>query len=187
MQLGSWLSSWGPLPSSHPFASIAMTVAAPSANGTRATSRPAPPRPSQRPPSALELIRSTDRAVEAPAPTSAPEAPQAPPSGFSPEQLAALSAPLDRANVRQREQGRSKVHYLEGWPYLDEAVLLRTRSRRVCMTCHWFRHHAGVNCIPVLTCQLHQGLIAHGEHLTSHCQGWTDDQVRQKGWAPEVA
>ena len=33
------------------------------------------------------------------------------------------------------------------------------------MTCHWFPHHAGVNCIPVLTCQLHRGLIALGEHL----------------------
>ncbi len=76
---------------------------------------------------------------------------------------------------------------IEDWPYLDEAVLLRTRSRKVCMTCHWFRHHAGVNCIPVLTCQLHQGLIAHGEHLVSRCQGWTDDMARQKGWAPEVA
>ncbi len=43
------------------------------------------------------------------------------------------------------------------WPYLDEAVLLKTRSRKVCMTCHWLRHHAGVNCIPLLTCQLHQG------------------------------
>ncbi|CAK6700630.1 galactose oxidase [Synechococcus sp. CBW1107] len=50
-----------------------------------------------------------------------------------------------------------------------------------------FRHHAGVKCIPVLTCQLHQGLIAHGEHLTSRCQGWTDDMTRQQGWAPEVA
>ena len=46
---------------------------------------------------------------------------------------------------------------IEEWHYLDEAVLLKTRSRKVCMTCHWFRHHAGVNCIPVLTCQLHQG------------------------------
>ncbi len=44
-----------------------------------------------------------------------------------------------------------------------------------------------MNCIPVLTCQLHQGLIAHGEHLTNLCQGWTNDKVRQKGWAPEVA
>ena len=25
------------------------------------------------------------------------------------------------------------------------------------------------------------------EHLTSRCQGWTDDMVRQRGWAPEVA
>ena len=76
---------------------------------------------------------------------------------------------------------------VEEWPYLDSDVLVKTRSRKVCMTCHWFRHHAGVNCIPLLTCQLHQGLIAQGEHLTHRCQGWTDDMVRQRGWAPEVA
>ena len=76
---------------------------------------------------------------------------------------------------------------IEKWPYLDEEVLLRSRTRKVCMTCHWFRHHAVVNCIPVLTCQLHQGLLVHGEHLTRRCQGWTDDQVRQRGWCPEVA
>ena len=75
---------------------------------------------------------------------------------------------------------------IEEWHYLDEAVLLKTRSRQVCMTCQ-FRHHAGVNCIPVLTCQLHQGLIAHGEHLASRCQGWTDDMTLSRGWAPEVA
>ena len=81
----------------------------------------------------------------------------------------------------------SRTDEIEDWPYLDEAVLLRTRSRKVCMTCHWFRHHAGVNCIPVLTCQLHQGLIAHGEHLPSRRQGWTDDMVPSQGWAPELA
>ena len=66
-----------------------------------------------------------------------------------------MGAPLPRAaalNVRLETP-------IEEWPYLEEAVLLKTRSRKVCMTCHWFRHHAGVNCIPVLTCQLHQGLI----------------------------
>jgi hypothetical protein len=70
---------------------------------------------------------------------------------------------------------------VEAWPYLDQAVLLRTRSPKVCMTCHWFRHVAegASDSIPLLTCQLHQGLIAHGEHLTSRCQGWTDDMVRQ--------
>jgi hypothetical protein len=44
-----------------------------------------------------------------------------------------------------------------------------------------------VNCIPLLTCQLNQGLIAHGEHLTSRCQGWTDDMARQAGRASDVA
>ena len=74
----------------------------------------------------------------------------------------------------------------ESWPYLDEGVLRPSRSRKVCMTCHWFRHHAGAECIPVLTCQLHRGQIAQGEHLIRRCQGWTDDMVRQRGWAPEV-
>ncbi|WP_255093333.1 galactose oxidase [Synechococcus sp. J7-Johnson] len=75
----------------------------------------------------------------------------------------------------------------EQWPYLDEDVLVASRSGKVCMTCHWFRHHAGVDCIPLLTCQLHQGLLAQGEHLTSRCQGWTEDMTRQRGWCPEVA
>ena len=40
---------------------------------------------------------------------------------FSTEQIASLSAPLDRAKVRQREQGRTKVSYLEGWQVIAEA------------------------------------------------------------------
>ncbi|MBC1262409.1 hypothetical protein FQK07_14350 [Synechococcus sp. BSF8S] len=35
--------------------------------------------------------------------------------------MTALSAPLDRAKVRQREQGRSSVSYLEGWQVIAEA------------------------------------------------------------------
>ncbi|MEB3208253.1 MAG: Rad52/Rad22 family DNA repair protein [Synechococcus sp.] len=42
-------------------------------------------------------------------------------SVFSPDQIAALSAPLDRAKVKQREQGRPKVSYLEGWQAIAEA------------------------------------------------------------------
>jgi hypothetical protein len=62
---------------------------------------------------------------------------------------------------------------IEEWPYLDEGTLLKTRSRKVR--------------IPVLTYQLHQGLLAQGEHHTHRCQGWTDDLTRQQGWVPEVA
>ena len=125
-----------------------MTVAAPSANGASTTSRPAPPRPVQRPPSALELIRSIDRAGEAPVPGPAPvsatspaaAAPQAQSSGFSPEQLAALSAPLDRANVRQREQGRGKVAYVEGWFAVAEA-------NRIFGFDGWQRQTIAVRCV----------------------------------------
>ena len=121
-----------------------MTIAAPSTNGASTTSRPAAPRPVQRPPSALELIRSADRTEEAPAPgpapASGPEAPQAPPAGFSPEQLAALSAPLDRANVRQREQGRSRVSYLEGWQVIAEA-------NRIFGFDGWQRQTIAVRCV----------------------------------------
>ncbi|MEI7667157.1 MAG: Rad52/Rad22 family DNA repair protein [Synechococcaceae cyanobacterium ELA263] len=104
-----------------------MTVAAPSANGASTTSRSAAPRPAQRPTSALELIRSTDRteagttASPDPAPAPGQQVQAAQPLGFSPEQLAALAAPLDRANVRQREQGRGKVAYVEGWVAIAEA------------------------------------------------------------------
>ena len=119
-----------------------MTVAAPSTNGT---SRQAlPPRPIQRPPSVLELIRSAERGESGTTagsePTQAPQALQAQPPGFSPEQLAALSAPLDRANVRQREQGRSRVSYLEGWQVIAEA-------NRIFGFDGWQRQTIAVRCV----------------------------------------
>ena len=59
---------------------------------------------------------------------------------------------------------RKEVH---AWRLLDEPLLLKTRSRKVCMSCHWYRHHAGVNRIPVLAisafwqlCQRRQSLEA---------------------------
>jgi hypothetical protein len=33
-------------------------------------------------------------------------------------------------------------------------MLVASRSRKVCLTCHFFRHHAGLSCIPLLTCLL---------------------------------
>lgn len=76
---------------------------------------------------------------------------------------------------------------IEEWPFLDQARLVASRSRRICLTCHWFRHCAGAEGIPLLTCQLHRGLITHGEHLTRRCPCWTDDLVLRRGWAPEAA
>ncbi len=78
-------------------------------------------RPSRQP-SALELLRQPPLSSPAPAPQR-PELPLASAFAFrfSPEQCAALAAPLDRAHVRQREQGRGRVSYLEGWQVIAEA------------------------------------------------------------------
>ena len=81
----------------------------------------------------------------------------------------------------------SRIEAIEDWPWLDPEVLHSSRNHQVCMTCHRFRHHPGPDGIPLLTCHLHQGLIAHGEHLTRRCSGWMEDIFRQRGWVPEVA
>jgi DNA recombination protein Rad52 len=59
---------------------------------------------------------------------------------FSPEQIAALSAPLDRAKVKQREQGRAKVSYLEGWQAIAEA-------NRIFGFDGWQRETIAVQCV----------------------------------------
>jgi len=42
-------------------------------------------------------------------------------SALTAEQVAALAAPLSRANVKQRDQGRGKLSYLEVWQVIAEA------------------------------------------------------------------
>ncbi|WP_029626236.1 RAD52 family DNA repair protein [Synechococcus sp. CB0205] len=78
-----------------------------------------------RPPTTLQLLRETlsqDAAQPSPAPATAHiEGAPGPGPGFSERQVALLSAPLDRAHVRQREQGRGRVSYLEGWQVIAEA------------------------------------------------------------------
>jgi hypothetical protein len=76
---------------------------------------------------------------------------------------------------------------VEDWLYLEGDVLRSSRSRKVCLTCYWFRHVPTASCIPLLTSQLNQGLLVHGEHLTRRCHGWTEDMARQWGWCPEVS
>ena len=91
-----------------------------------ATTHSAPVRrsASNRPPSTLQLLRdslSQEQATAQPSPSPATSQCDPPFGGLSERQVALLSAPLDRANVRQREQGRSRVSYLEGWQVIAEA------------------------------------------------------------------
>jgi len=81
----------------------------------------------------------------------------------------------------------SRIDAIEDWPWLDQEVLHTSRSHQVCMTCHFLRHHPGPDSLPLLTCHLHQGLIAHGEHLTRRCSSWMENLRRQRGREPEVA
>jgi len=76
---------------------------------------------------------------------------------------------------------------VEEWHYLDEDVLLKTRSSRVCMNCGHFRYEVGRHCVTLLTCPIHQGLIPQGEHLTKRCSQWVARQEVRQGWCPEVA
>jgi hypothetical protein len=69
-----------------------------------------------------------------------------------------------------RGLGYARSASIEDWPWLDQQVLRTSRSLQVCMTCLLFRHHPGPDGIPLLTCHLHQGLIAYGEYLNPTLQ-----------------
>jgi recombination DNA repair RAD52 pathway protein len=87
-------------------------------------------RTSQGQPSVLQMLReadAADRARAAQAESPATNEPQkahtttAPFGGFSAEQIAALTAPLDRAHISSREQGRGQVPYLKSYVVINEA------------------------------------------------------------------
>jgi hypothetical protein len=104
-----------------------MTSTIPTTNG----SRPAAPSSPIHKPSALQLLRRPEAealaipAVDRPASPQLPDLPataSAAPAGLlSPEQTAALAAPLNRANVQTRSQAGRSLNYLEGWVAIKEA------------------------------------------------------------------
>jgi hypothetical protein len=87
-------------------------------------------RTSQGQPNVLQMLRDADaadraRAAQAESP-STPVPQKAPTScaglgGFSPQQIAALTAPLNRAHISSREQGRGQVPYLRSHVVINEA------------------------------------------------------------------
>jgi hypothetical protein len=81
-------------------------------NGHSARANGSAPTPNPERPSVLQMLRQ---------PTDTGAGAAAQPSGFSPAQLAALAAPLDRSQISSREQGRGKVNYLQGWLVIREA------------------------------------------------------------------
>jgi hypothetical protein len=98
--------------------------------------------PAQRPgqPGVIQLLREADATErhQASTPQSPAGATEARPAGFSPEQIAALSAPLDRARISSREQGRGRVNYLQGWVLIEEAnrIFGHDGWQRQTLSCH---------------------------------------------------
>ena len=104
-----------------------MTSTIPTAKG----SRPAAPASPVQKSSALQRLRRPEAdvpaipAVDRPASPQLPDVPAqavtAPKGLLSPEQAAALTAPLNRANVQTRSQAGRSFNYLEGWVAIREA------------------------------------------------------------------
>jgi len=47
-----------------------------------------------------------------------------------------VPVPLSRLQPSRDEE-------IEAWPWLDQDVLRKSRSRQVCITCHFFLNHPG--------------------------------------------
>lgn len=74
---------------------------------------------------------------------------------------------------------------VDEWAYLNEEVLLKSRSRKVCMICHRFRHRGA---------ELHPGAQLIAPPRPDHPNGSTLPATAmgglmklQRGWEPEVA
>ena len=78
------------------------------------------------------------------------------------------------------------VGVAEEWGYLDGSVLRLARTGADCITCQHFRYEVGSQCVTVLTCPIHQGLIPQGEHLTKRCRQWLARRELAVGWCPEA-
>jgi hypothetical protein len=57
--------------------------------------------------------------------------------------VAVAASPPRSRDIRRESRPAADDGGYEQWPYLDEEVLVASRSRKVCVACHWFRHHGG--------------------------------------------
>jgi hypothetical protein len=60
------------------------------------------------------------------------------------------------------------------WPDLEEEPLLRSRGRRLRLSCQWFAHHTGTS------------WFSHGQHLSHRSASWREPLQHQQEWAPEL-
>ena len=58
----------------------------------------------------------------------------------------------------------------EEWEYIEDPTYSRSIGSHVCMTCSKFDYSSQASCGSILSCNWHQKLIFHGQHLTHSCE-----------------
>ncbi|MFM9111081.1 MAG: RAD52 family DNA repair protein [Prochlorococcaceae cyanobacterium] len=127
-----------------------LSTASPTTTTTTTTTATAAPTAPRR--GVLQMLREADTAEQATLAAAG--------GGFSAGQIHALAAPLDRALVSSREQGRSQVPYLQSWLVIREA-------NRIFGFDGWQRQTLQVQCV----CQAER-LIGHRSHGRDPKPGW---------------
>ena len=93
---------------------------------------------------------------------------------MTPEQKQALSAPLDRSHVKQREQSGRKLSYIEGWHAIAEA------NRIFGFDC-WTRETLDIRCVSERERKIGpQGRQRDGWGLAGGLEGETARQGRRE-------
>ena len=58
----------------------------------------------------------------------------------------------------------------EDWEYIEDPTYSRSIGSHVCLTCLKFNYSTQPNYGSILSCNWHQKLICHGQHLTHSCE-----------------
>jgi DNA repair and recombination protein RAD52 len=91
---------------------------------------------------------------------------------FTPEQTAALSANLNRSNVRERQQSGRKLSYIEGWHAIAEA-------NRIFGFDAWTRETFDVRCVSERERKLGSGRDGWGVSYVAKVRVTVDGVVRE--------
>ena len=72
----------------------------------------------------------------------------------------------------------------QSWDYFEYHSELKSKRKKICITCTHFRCSTTDQCVTILTCPYHQRLIPQGDHLVKGCSYWRKDS---RIFAPEAA
>tara|TARA_S200000501_G_C20665722_1_gene673929 strand:- start:546 stop:845 length:300 start_codon:yes stop_codon:yes gene_type:complete len=63
------------------------------------------------------------------------------------------------------------------WEYIEDPTYSRSIGSHVCMTCSKFDYSTKASCGSIFSCNWHQKLIFHRQHLTHSCESYQKKQT----------